>query len=1305
MLDPDKSNAQLYTHAVNKFEVPVDLTGPDRDVPYDDQKPRSVLALADGQPHWRVLVANEHRAARLLLVRLLAPVGFDVRQAEGGQEVIDTWQAWRPHLILIDLGMLAMDGREATQRIKAGSEGCAPIIIALAAGSFKQSRRALLQAGCDDLLSMPFQDTDLYEMLRKHLGVQYIYAGNPAGMAHSDAESGEVALAEPIAQASDRNREGINGPKGASRRQQKHLEAKNIQLQESEELHRLILSSISDTVFLTDDGGAFKFICPNVNTIFGYSIQEVEALSNISKLLGGDLFVPAELETLGEIQNIEHTITDQAGKAHALLVNVKRVSIREGTRLYTCRDITERKRAEEALHASELRYHELWKHTQAALTKTEALYRVNRSLIATIDLPGLLKAMVENVANFLPANRVVVVTTDLTQRRVIREVRGGPGKNYVVDIDFDELWDGLSGWVLREGKPALSPNSGPDPRESLRAQRRRVETNCGSIIIAPLLYQDKILGTMMAINCPDERDFTQEDLELMVAFASQAAIAIENARLYVKLQSSYDEMEQRVEERTAELAQVNASLKAEIAERKRAEEALQATVLEKERLFQAEARRRHEAETLREVAAVISATTDRSAVLGLILDQLKRVVPYDSASVMLIAGDLLDMVAQRGLQTEKPFPAPIRLENFPHLGQVLEHRQPVMIADTVADARWQASPHTSHIRCWLGVPLVIQDKVIGLLNVDKVQPGFYSERDAGLAMAFADYAGIALENARLFDQIHRRAQDLEALEAISSGLRQAGTREAMMQFIVKKSVEALSCDAGALLQVEGRSLVLKAEYGRSTGLLGRPHPVVTCAHWQAVKTGEPLYVTDEGAGLRPAQQSGSPYQCEICDAMMRDMATGVVIPLKTAEATIGLLHLVFASRREFSDQKRHMLATIAEITGSALHRAGILDTLELRVADRTRELAALYDVTAVSSEALDLQTMLERSLERVLKAMRSSTATIHLLDERGETLSLAAYQTIAPAGPAEIDFSTPAPHVKEWLIVRGEPLIIPDMSSGSQMFWATGVSRACTYAGAPMRARGRRLGMLSVVRDADQQFSVEEVALLASIADQVAITVENARLHQHAEQMAIVEERARLARELHDSVTQCLSSVRLLAQAASDFGEAGEWGRVKHYLERIRDTGGQALKEMRLLLYELQPPSTEQEDLVEMLTRRFEAVEERAGVNVRLLTENWLRLPASTEEALSRITQEALNNALKHSGASMVTIVLRGNPDGADLEVNDNGMGFDPDSVKRKGGIGLLSMQQRAERLGGGLTIRSAPGEGTSIKVNLRTRR
>lgn len=225
------------------------------------------------------------------------------------------------------------------------------------------------------------------------------------------------------------------------------------------------------------------------------------------------------------------------------------------------REIAEHKRAEEALRESEARYHELLKQTQAALAETQALYHVSRSLIVVENLPGLLQVVVDSVAEALPANRVTLITFDLKERQVTHFVKGGPGVSEVVSVSFEELWEGLIGWVLREMKPALSPKVGPDPRESLEVQRRRAETNCGAIIVVPVLYRDQILGTLTAINRSDEREFAPQDVALMMAMANQAAIAIENAWLYEELQLAHAHLERQVQERTADLAQVNRMLK------------------------------------------------------------------------------------------------------------------------------------------------------------------------------------------------------------------------------------------------------------------------------------------------------------------------------------------------------------------------------------------------------------------------------------------------------------------------------------------------------------------------------------------------------------------------------------------------------------------------------------------------------------------------------------------------------------------------------------------------------------------------
>jgi signal transduction histidine kinase len=258
-----------------------------------------------------------------------------------------------------------------------------------------------------------------------------------------------------------------------------------------------------------------------------------------------------------------------------------------------------------------------------------------------------------------------------------------------------------------------------------------------------------------------------------------------------------------------------------------------------------------------------------------------------------------------------------------------------------------------------------------------------------------------------------------------------------------------------------------------------------------------------------------------------------------------------------------------------------------------------------------------------------------------------------------------------------------------------------TYAGAPMRARGRVLGVLSVVRAAKRSFGAEEVKLLASIADEVGVAVENARLYQQAEQLAVMRERERLARELHDSVTQSLYSLTLLAEAGGRLVKVGDLEKVKGYLARLAEIGQQALKEMRLLVYELRPLALRREGLAGALRQRLDAVERRAGVEARLLTEGEVELPAPVEEGLYRIAQEALNNALKHAAPTSVRVCLRAVDERVELEVVDDGTGFDPQIVGESGGMGLVSMRERAEKLGGSLTILSKPGEGTSVKVSV----
>jgi signal transduction histidine kinase len=206
---------------------------------------------------------------------------------------------------------------------------------------------------------------------------------------------------------------------------------------------------------------------------------------------------------------------------------------------------------------------------------------------------------------------------------------------------------------------------------------------------------------------------------------------------------------------------------------------------------------------------------------------------------------------------------------------------------------------------------------------------------------------------------------------------------------------------------------------------------------------------------------------------------------------------------------------------------------------------------------------------------------------------------------------------------------------------------------------------------------------------------------QNEMEKAITSERNRLARDLHDSVTQALYSQTLYAEATARLLSAGEMQTAAEHVDEIRHTAQQALQEMRLLIFELRPSVLAEEGIVSALQMRLESVEERSGFTTEFKVDGEIELPANIEEGLYWISQEALNNIVKHAQASKVTVMLKKDPHIIILDILDDGIGFDPEEQSNGGGLGLRGIQERVDQLGGQITIESQPGKGTRVHVEI----
>jgi|GEM_PF-1888467 len=209
-------------------------------------------------------------------------------------------------------------------------------------------------------------------------------------------------------------------------------------------------------------------------------------------------------------------------------------------------------------------------------------------------------------------------------------------------------------------------------------------------------------------------------------------------------------------------------------------------------------------------------------------------------------------------------------------------------------------------------------------------------------------------------------------------------------------------------------------------------------------------------------------------------------------------------------------------------------------------------------------------------------------------------------------------------------------------------------------------------------------------------------LEVQVKEKAVAAERNRLARELHDSVTQALYSVTLYAEATRLALLAGKQEVATENLRELHNMAREAMLDMRMLIFELHPPVLKEEGLIAALQSRLAAVESRARLQTEIHVEGEPRLPLAVEEELFRIALEALNNVIKHANAQQVTIALEFDSKGVCLEIVDDGVGFVPATARETGGMGLLGIEERVQRIRGSFAVESTPGDGTTLRVTVR---
>jgi PAS domain S-box-containing protein len=674
-----------------------------------------------------------------------------------------------------------------------------------------------------------------------------------------------------------------------------------------------------------------------------------------------------------------------------------------------------------------------------------SITRIGREINSVLDLNQVLNSIVQHAAQTSRSDACGLFIYHPENGRLYLEATYGVGRALVEACNLEgvPVEGSVVGRAVLDKRPVQIVDIYEEPEYPMRSIAD-IE-NIRAILAVPMYKGDEVIGGLVLWNRTPQR-FPYEREAFLQALSQQSVNAIFNARL-----------------------------------------------------FKLEHEKRELAEALREISNHIGATLKVEEVVDRLLNQVLLLVPYDAANFMLIEGAFVHVLQARGYDEFDPgernwmLSLTMEISKLPSVQLMIKSRQPVIVSDTRADAKWVDLGMAKWVGSFAGVPIVFQDRVVALFGLDKAERDFYKPEHAESLTMFASQAGLALQNARLFEETQRRASHLEALNAIIAAAVGAGDIGALMEIVLDQTLKATELKRGAIRMGE-RHITHSISADVLPLVIRNSQPL-------GVERSKIVCVEDLHGEIKDFEfQTLAPLLLDL------DLRAALIVPILAEGVRIGGILVGSNTPRLWEPDEIALVQAIGQQVGVAFERLSLLEETQTRL----REVVLLSKVIAVTATSTDMISALTQVCSEAAHYFKAQQAAFGLLNAEGTEVEIIT-EYHQEGRPSALGACIPVPGnpSMQYILERKIPLAISDAQTSPLLAPIHDLMRqrdVFSIMIVPILLGDRVAGTLGIDILEKREFEPSDVLLMQNIARQVAQSLERLRLFNETNRRAAHQE-------------------------------------------------------------------------------------------------------------------------------------------------------------------------------------------------------